>query len=95
MTLEVRVVLLTLLVVNIVSFLIMAYDKYAATHKMKRISEAHLFYFALMGAATGSFVAMHFLHHKTKHSLFVVGMPLLVIIQGLLVNWFMVFAGSL
>jgi uncharacterized membrane protein YsdA (DUF1294 family) len=64
--------LYSFLTLNILAFIITAYDKrLAITHK-KRISEETLLTFAAVGGTIGSALAMYIYKHKTskKHYLF-------------------------
>lgn len=69
------------IVINIVGFSLMYSDKKRARRGEWRISEASLFTIALLFGALGSTIGMWKFRHKTKHWYFVVGMPLIFIIQ--------------
>ena len=70
-----------LLIVNLWGFLQMFIDKKKAERNYWRISEFSLFIPALLGGALGCILGMRLFRHKTKHLTFVIGMPLLLIIQ--------------
>ncbi|WP_099158722.1 DUF1294 domain-containing protein [Virgibacillus ndiopensis] len=67
--------------INIVGFLLMGIDKQKAKKHIWRISEKTLWITAIIGGALGSFLGMKSFRHKTKHTLFRIGMPLLTILQ--------------
>ncbi len=69
------------LVMNLIGFSLMGIDKSKARKKAWRIPEATLFLFAICGGSLGSLIGMYVFHHKTRHWYFVVGMPLILIIQ--------------
>lgn len=73
-----------LLFLNIFGFSIMGIDKQKAKRHQWRISEKTLFMVSLLGGSIGTLVGMYFFHHKTKHWYFVVGMPLILIVQSIL-----------
>ena len=73
--------MLLILLINIIGFWIMRYDKRMSQRKRRRIPEARLFLIALLGGATGIFAGMRIFHHKTKHIYFVYGIPLLILIN--------------
>ena len=73
-----------LLFLNIFGFSIMGIDKQKAKRHQWRISEKTLFMLSLLGGSIGTLVGMYFFHHKTKHWYFVVGMPLILIVQSIL-----------
>lgn len=70
-----------LVCVNIAGFISMGVDKAKAKKKAWRIPEATLFIIALIGGSIGSIIGMRVFRHKTRHWYFVVGMPLILVIQ--------------
>lgn len=73
-----------LLVMNLVCFFMMLADKRFAQRHQWRIRERTLFGLALLGGALGGYLGMHLFHHKTKHLLFAVGLPLAVMLHILI-----------
>ena len=69
------------LLLNLWSFLLFLYDKLIAGGKKRRVPEKNLWLAALLGGAAGSWLAMKWLRHKTQHTNFVVGIPLLAVVQ--------------
>ena len=59
----------------------MGIDKYKAKHNKWRISEKNLFMSAILLGSAGAILGMKCFRHKTKHTGFVLGMPILLIIQ--------------
>ncbi len=78
-------VILYLLLVNLFSFSLMGIDKSKARHHKWRIPEKTLFLSALLGGSIGSILGMQLFRHKTKHWYFVIGMPLILVMQLCLV----------
>ena len=70
-----------LLAINAIGFLSMFTDKNLAVKHKKRISEKSLFLLVLFGGGIGSTIAMYMFHHKTKHIHFMIGFPLLTVIE--------------
>ncbi|RTE08658.1 DUF1294 domain-containing protein [Paenibacillus whitsoniae] len=70
--------LVYLCMMNIMTFVEMGYDKGQAKKGERRVPEKRLFWFAALGGAIGGWLGMKVFRHKTKHTSFVVGMPLLV-----------------
>ncbi|MPM87987.1 hypothetical protein SDC9_135088 [bioreactor metagenome] len=66
---------------NILQFVLFAYDKRMAISQQSRIPEKWLWRIAWMGGAFGAWIAMEVLRHKTQHKAFVVGMPWLSLVQ--------------
>ncbi|MBM7648867.1 uncharacterized membrane protein YsdA (DUF1294 family) [Bacillus ectoiniformans] len=71
--------------INLFTYMVMGQDKRKAQRGQYRTSEQMLWLLALAGGACGGWLAMQTYRHKTKHTAFVIGMPLLAIIDlGLL-----------
>lgn len=69
--------------VNIAGFFLMGLDKWKAKNRQWRVSERTLFGIAIVGGSLGCWLGMYTFHHKTKHWYFVVGMPLIFVVQAL------------
>ena len=85
--LQVKVLLIYLLVMNIVTFLMMWYDKHEAQTNQWRVSEKALFVFVLFGGSIGGIAGMQIFRHKTKKWYFKFGFPAILIIQLALIIW--------
>ncbi|MCD8195602.1 MAG: DUF1294 domain-containing protein [Lachnospiraceae bacterium] len=72
------------IIVNIIGFALMGIDKRKARKQQWRIPEKTLFLAAIIGGSVGTLLGMYVFHHKTRHWYFVVGMPLILILQILL-----------
>jgi uncharacterized membrane protein YsdA (DUF1294 family) len=70
-----------LIVLNLLGFGIMGYDKRKAKQHGYRVSEATLFTVAAIGGSIGSLLGMVLFRHKTKHIKFTIGMPLILLAQ--------------
>lgn len=66
---------------SVVLFIVMGIDKNHARLRMRRVPEATLFSLALLGGALGGVLGMQVFRHKTQHMKFVIGFPLLALIQ--------------
>ena len=71
--------------INILAFIIFNLDKWYAHTGGWRISERTLFIVCLAGGALGGYLGMKFAHHKTRKTLFSLGVPILGIVQILIV----------
>lgn len=67
--------------INVISFLLMEYDKYSAIKNHWRISENSLIGISLLGGSIGTLLGMYLFHHKTKKRRFLIGIPLCLIIN--------------
>lgn len=75
------VLMIYLILLNLAGFFLMGTDKRRARRHMWRIPEKTLFCTALLGGSAGTLAGMYVFRHKTKHWYFVIGMPLILILQ--------------
>ena len=80
-----NIVCIYLIIMNIVGFLSMGVDKKRAKNGKWRIKEKTLFLVAIIGGSAGSVLGMNIFHHKTKHRVFAIGMPLILILQTIFI----------
>ena len=73
--------LLYFLIINIVGFLSMGFDKYKAKHNMWRTPENTLLLIPLLLGSIGSYIGMHVLRRKTLHLIYKYGIPVIFIIN--------------
>lgn len=73
-----------LITVNALGLLLMLADKQKARKKRWRIPEATLMGVTAIGGSAGVFLGMYLFRHKTRHPKFTVGVPLLLILHGVL-----------
>ncbi len=81
------VVEMYLVLINLVGFAMMGIDKNRARRSAWRIPEKTLFTCALLGGSLGTTLGMSVFHHKTRHWYFKYGMPLILVIQVVLINY--------
>lgn len=83
----------TVVLLNIISLLLMLYDKRQARFAKWRVAEKTLLFLAALGGSVGIWLGMKSFRHKTKHKLFSQGIPLLIMLQAALLlylfmpNW--------
>lgn len=82
-----KILVIWLIIINVIAFLMMGIDKRRAKRSKWRISEKALFIAALIGGGVGAFVGMQVFRHKTKHMKFVIGIPIIMVIQIILLVW--------
>jgi uncharacterized membrane protein YsdA (DUF1294 family) len=70
-----------LILVNAVAFFLMLADKQKAKKKKWRIPEATLIGSAIIGGSIGALAGMYTFRHKTKHPKFIVGIPVILVLQ--------------
>ena len=74
-------------IISICSIVVCAYDK-IISHKNNvklRIPEKSLFVWSALGGSLAMFVTMQLIRHKTKHISFMVGIPVIICLQAILV----------
>lgn len=74
-----------LILLNLVSFSLMAYDKRCAKEGKRRVPEKNLFIAAACFGGLGGVLGMILCRHKTRHWYFRVFFPGLLILQAVLV----------
>lgn len=77
-----------LIVINLVGFITMYIDKKKSQKRQWRVPEARLFGIAIVFGSIGILLGMYLFRHKTKHMKFVIGIPIILITQIVLVLFF-------
>ena len=69
-------IIIYLILINITSIALTISDKVRAINNKWRIPEKTLLLVGLLGGATGEFITMNIIRHKTKHLKFMLLLPL-------------------
>ena len=72
---------IALVILNLVSFGLMGFDKHRAKAEKWRIPEKTLFIAAICFGALGGVLGMTVFHHKTRHWYFRLFFPVLLVLQ--------------
>lgn len=75
------IVLIYFTLISLITAAVTAADKHKAKKGSFRISEATLFILALLGGALSEYITMRLIRHKTLHKRFMLGLPLIIILQ--------------
>ena len=68
--------------ISLVSIVVTVYDKIAAKKLPKhRTREATLLILSALGGSVAMFITMNIIRHKTKHVKFMLGIPLIILVQ--------------
>lgn len=82
---DLKLLLVYLAIINIVTFLVYAWDKrLAKKSNARRIPEKNLLLLAAIGGSVGALCAMYKLRHKTLHKKFFIGVPAILLAQAAL-----------
>ena len=66
---------------NVISAIVCVIDKHRAKTGGFRIPESTLFTLCLIGGSVGMYLTMKTIRHKTRHKRFMIGIPLIIILQ--------------
>lgn len=70
------------LAISVITAVVTVYDKKAAKSRPKhRVPEKVLFLLALLGGSAAELLVMLKIRHKTKHKRFMMGLPLIIVVQ--------------
>ena len=74
-------IILYFIIISLIAVIITITDKYKAIHHKWRISEAALLIISALGGGVAMYATMLIIRHKTKKLKFMLGIPLIVIIE--------------
>lgn len=83
-------IIIYLISINIIGFFIMWLDKRKAIKGSWRIPEKTLFIITAIGGGIGTIAGMYTFRHKTKKLNFVIGLPLITILEIILGIYYLV-----
>ena len=73
-----------IIVISIISVIVCFYDKFAAkVAKRHRTREAFLLLLSALGGSVAMFLTMLIIRHKTKHVKFMLGIPVILVLQAI------------
>ena len=82
--------LIYLLVINFYAVVITVSDKKLAKSGARRVPEKTLFITAALGGSLGMYITMRKIRHKTLHKRFMIGIPLIMAAQCVLIIFVLV-----
>lgn len=68
-------------IISIIGFILPPVDKSKARKNKWRIRERTLFIVSALGGSVAMYISMRIFHHKTKHKRFMIGIPVIIILQ--------------
>lgn len=69
------------IIISFVTLVVTVLDKHKAKKGKYRISEGTLFTLAVLGGALSEYITMLVIRHKTLHKRFMIGLPVIIILQ--------------
>ena len=81
-------ILIYILIINVITFFMMWFDKHEAKIGDWRVPERTLFMLVLLGGGIGGIAGMYVFRHKTRKWYFKIGFPAILIMQIVLVIYF-------
>ena len=78
------IILYWILLMSSIGFILMGYDKRKAINHEWRIRERTLWLVALFGGGIGSYIGMRIFRHKTQHTSFVFGLPVIAVVYAVI-----------
>ena len=76
-----KAVLIYLAVISLVSVVITIHDKLSAKRSKRRVPERTLIMLSLVGGSAAMYMTMQLIRHKTRHAKFMIGIPLIMLLQ--------------
>lgn len=77
--------LIYLAAISIIAVIMTVSDKSRAKKHKRRIAEKTLFGTAVLGGSAAMYLTMLAIRHKTKHKRFMIGLPLIMIVQVIVI----------
>lgn len=71
-------------VISIISAVVCVADKRRAVKGKWRVKESTLFLLCALGGSVAMYITMRLIRHKTLHKRFMIGIPLIVVVQVVL-----------
>jgi len=76
-----KYIMIYLAIVSLWAVCLTLYDKRAAQRGSWRVRERTLLSVSIIGGSVAMLLAMRIIRHKTKHAKFMIGIPLIIVLQ--------------
>lgn len=70
-----------LILINLITVIVTIYDKLCAVKRRWRVKESTLLILSALGGSISMYITMLLIRHKTRHIKFMLGIPLILIVQ--------------
>lgn len=90
-----EIAIIYLAVISLISVIVCVYDKVISKRDRVelRIPEKTLLILSALGGSVAMYIAMQITHHKTKHAKFMIGIPVIILLQLALTVCYFYFIG--
>ena len=82
-------------IISLISIIITVCDKYFAIHRKWRVRESTLLILSALGGSVAMYITMQLIRHKTRHIKFMLGIPIIFIIQLIILFFGKIISGVL
>ena len=73
-----------LIAISIIAIVVTIYDKLIAGSGKRRVPENTLLIIAALGGSDAMYITMQIIRHKTQHKKFMIGIPIIMVLQAIL-----------
>ena len=73
-----------LIAISIIAIVVTIYDKLIAGSEKRRVPENTLLIIAALGGSVAMYITMQIIRHKTQHKKFMIGIPVIMVLQAVL-----------
>ena len=80
------------ILISVITAAITVVDKQNAKRGGRRVPEDFLLTLGLLGGALAEYITMKLIHHKTRHKKFMIGLPVEITVQILIVVLIFIYA---
>ena len=81
MNIFVIILAIYLILINLIAVIVTIYDKLCAVKRRWRVKESTLLLLSALGGSICMYITMLLIRHKTRHIKFMLGIPLILIVQ--------------
>lgn len=74
-----------ILIISVISVVMIIRDKSCAKKGKWRVPEKTLFILSALGGSVAMYITMKAIRHKTQHKRFMIGIPVIMIVQALMI----------
>lgn len=80
-----NILFIYLIAISVFAIIITVYDKLCAIGRRWRVKENTLLLISALGGSVAMYITMQIIRHKTRHIKFMLGIPVIIIIQLLII----------